>query len=123
MMPKLSGYEVCQRLRKQYSLTELPILMLTAKNQIRDKITSFEVGANDYLTKPCDKQELLSRVSTLIRLKNLNQQLIELNHELEQKVKERTHALEGANKELTLMNENLNKMAESRRQLLANISH
>src|SRR5699024_8843396 len=52
MMPKMSGYEVCQRLRKNYSLMELPILMLTAKNQIRDIITSLEVGANDYLVKP-----------------------------------------------------------------------
>lgn len=62
MMPNMSGYEVCRKLREKYSLMELPILMLTAKNQLHDKVASFEAGANDYLVKPCDKQELLSRV-------------------------------------------------------------
>lgn len=123
MMPKISGYEVCQRLRKNYSLMDLPILMLTAKNQIYDKVTSFDVGANDYLTKPCDKQELLSRVRTLIRMKSLNQALIELNQDLERKIIERTEALQIANEDLTKMYEDLTRMTESRRQLLANISH
>ena len=113
MMPKMSGYEVCQRLRKKYSLMELPILMLTAKSQVRDKITSFEVGANDYLAKPCDKQELLSRVKTLIRLRSLNQKLITMNLQLEEKVKERTQALEVANDDLTKMNDDLITMAKS----------
>ncbi|HIW34068.1 MAG TPA: response regulator [Candidatus Paenibacillus intestinavium] len=123
MMPKMSGYEVCQLLRKNYSLMELPILMLTAKNQVRDRITAFEVGANDYLLKPCDKQELLSRVKTLVRLRSLNQKLITLNLELEEKVQERTQALEVANIDLTQMNEDLIAMADSRRHLLANIAH
>ncbi|MCZ2258141.1 ATP-binding protein [Sporosarcina sp. G11-34] len=123
MLPKMSGYEVCQRLRKNYSLMELPILMLTAKSQVHDKITSFEVGANDYLTKPCDKEELLSRVKTLIRLRSLNQELIAMNLELEEKVMERTKELEIANDDLTTMNEDLMTMAKSRRQLLANIAH
>src|SRR5690625_163883 len=123
MMPKLSGYEVCQRLRKQYSLTELPILMLTAKNQVRDKITSFEVGANDYLAKPCDKQELIARVKTLIQLCGLNQELIHMNHLLEAKVEERTKALQNANQDLSKANEDLRNMAQSRRELLANIAH
>lgn len=123
MMPKMSGYEVCKRLRKDYSLMELPVLMLTAQNQMRHKLLSFEVGANDYLTKPCDKQELLSRVRTLVRMKSLNQKLIELNINLEHKVEVRTEALEKVNKQLTKVNLNLVSMTESRRQLLANISH
>lgn len=123
MMPKMSGYDVCQQLRKKYSLVELPILMLTAKNQVSDKITSFEVGANDYLTKPCDKEELLARVKTLIRLRKLNQEIITMNLELEEIVRERTKALKVANTDLTTMNEELISMAESRRHLLANIAH
>ena len=123
MMPKMSGYDVCKQIRKKYSLVELPILMLTAKSQVRDKTTSFEVGANDYLTKPCDKEELLSRVRTLIRLRKLNQEIITMNLELEEIVQERTKALEVANTDLTIMNENLITMAESRRHLLANIAH
>lgn len=123
MMPKMSGYEVCSRLRKDYSLMELPILMLTAKNQVRDRVAAFEMGANDYLTKPCDKEELLSRVKTLVRLRKFNQTLLTINNELEEKVAERTHALEIANDELTKMNIDLKKMEESRRLLLANIAH
>lgn len=123
MMPKMSGFEVCQRLREKYSLMDLPILMLTAKSQVRDKITSFEVGANDYLTKPCDKEELLSRVKTLVRLRSLNQELILVNLRLEEKVKERTAALEVANEDLITMNDDLLIIETSRRELLANIAH
>lgn len=116
MMPGMSGYEVCQTLRKTYTLMELPILMLTAKDQVQDKMLSFEAGANDYLVKPCDKQELLARVKTLVRVKSLNQELVHMNTHLEDKVVERTS-------ELNILNENLQEMVEQRRQLLANIAH
>lgn len=123
MMPHMSGYEVCEQLRKTYSLMDLPILMLTAKSQLHDKITAFEVGANDYVTKPCDKEELLSRVKTLANLKRMNHDLTTLNKELEEKVKDRTKALKSANRDLSKTNKSLIAMAESRRNLLANIAH
>ncbi|MBA4320464.1 MAG: hypothetical protein C0412_18860, partial [Flavobacterium sp.] len=69
MMPKMSGYEVCNILRKNYSLIDLPVLMLTAKNQPEDIIAGFDSGANDYLLKPFDKKELLARTKTLVLLK------------------------------------------------------
>lgn len=116
MMPGMSGYEVCRKLRKSYSLMDLPILMLTAKNQVRDKMLSFEAGANDYLVKPCDRQELLSRVKTLVQVKKLNEELVLMNTHLEDKVQERTA-------KLNIAHENLQKMVEQRRQLLANIAH
>src|SRR5690606_28362171 len=102
------------RLRRRYSLTELPILMLTAKNQLHDKLTSFEVGANDYLTKPCDKEELLSRVKTLITLRKTLKELATLNESLEEKIEKRTESLKKAN-------ENLKQMEKSRSQLLTSI--
>src|SRR5699024_4143816 len=55
MMPQMSGYEVTEKLRKNFTLIDLPILMLTAKTQLQDKIIAFEAGANDYLAKPCDR--------------------------------------------------------------------
>lgn len=116
MMPGMSGYEVSKRLRQTYTLMDLPILMLTAKNQLQDKMLAFEAGANDYLAKPCDRQELLSRVRTLINVKKLNEDIIQMNQSLELKVKERT-------KELNFTNKNLQEVAKSRRQLLANIAH
>lgn len=123
MMPGMSGYEVCQRLRKKYSLMELPILMLTAMNQLQDKLISFEAGANDYLVKPCDKQELLSRVKTLVEAKRLTQDLKAINLHLEERILARTEDLNIANVDLKHMNEELVSMAASRRQLLANIAH
>jgi two-component system sensor histidine kinase ChiS len=72
MMPRMTGYEVTERLRKFYPATELPILMLTAKNQTSDLVEGLAAGANDYLTKPISKHELLARVKTHIHLHNLN---------------------------------------------------
>lgn len=69
MMPGMSGYEVAHTLRQKYSLHELPILILTAKNQISDVVAGLEAGANDYLSKPFDNLELISRVKNLILLK------------------------------------------------------
>ncbi len=69
MMPEMSGNEVCKEIRTQFHLFELPILILTARPGIIELITSFESGANDYLNKPINRQELLARVKTLVTLK------------------------------------------------------
>lgn len=72
MMPRLSGYEVCQKIRETHSITTLPIIMLTAKNQVIDMVEGFESGANDYLTKPFSKTELNQRIKTHIELSKIN---------------------------------------------------
>ena len=69
MMPGLSGYEVCSILRQQYSESQLPVIMLTAKNQIDDVVAGLDSGANDYLAKPFDARELVARVGTMLKLK------------------------------------------------------
>jgi signal transduction histidine kinase/ligand-binding sensor domain-containing protein/HPt (histidine-containing phosphotransfer) domain-containing protein/BarA-like signal transduction histidine kinase len=89
MMPKVSGYEVCRKLRETYLVNELPVIFLTAKNQVVDLVESFAAGGNDYLTKPISKHELLSRVETHLTL-------LDINRSLEQKVAERTVELEHA---------------------------
>jgi pilus assembly protein CpaE len=66
MMPDLDGYEVTRRLRQNPSTVETPILMFTAKTQLDDKVVGFEVGANDYLTKPTHPTELQARVKALL---------------------------------------------------------
>lgn len=66
MMPDMDGYEVTRRLRQNPSTMETPILMFTAKTQLDDKVVGFEVGANDYLTKPTHPSELQARVKTLL---------------------------------------------------------
>jgi pilus assembly protein CpaE len=70
MMPDMDGYEVTRRLRRNPSTTETPILMFTAKTQLDDKVIGFEVGANDYLTKPTHPSELQARVKTLLSRAN-----------------------------------------------------
>jgi two-component system sensor histidine kinase ChiS len=62
MMPKMTGYEACRRIRERHSANELPIVLLTAKTQVSDLVAGFDAGANDYLTKPFAKRELLARV-------------------------------------------------------------
>ena len=69
MMPGMSGFEVCREIRKRYSIFELPVLMLTARDASEDIITGFWAGANDYVIKPVDSVELRARVFTLIALK------------------------------------------------------
>ncbi len=74
MMPSMSGYEVATRIRDSFNLVELPILMLTAKNQPADMVRGFECGVNDYLSKPFDRRELLARVDTFLALKQAMEQ-------------------------------------------------
>ncbi|MCL1846300.1 MAG: response regulator transcription factor [Defluviitaleaceae bacterium] len=64
MMPELDGYEVCTRLRK---VSQVPIIMLTAKAEESDKVLSFEIGADDYITKPFGVREMLARVMANLR--------------------------------------------------------
>ncbi len=89
MIPNMSGYEVCAKIREQFSVNDLPVIFLTAKNQLTDLMQSFKVGANDYLTKPVAKHELLTRVNTHLKL-------LDINRNLEDKVDLRTAELERA---------------------------
>ncbi len=98
MMPKVSGYEVCKKLRNSYSVNDLPVIFLTAKNQVADLVESFAVGANDYLSKPISKHELLSRVETHLRL-------LDINRNLELKVLERTERLQLSNQKISALND------------------
>lgn len=66
MMPDMSGYEVCRRLRKNPETRSIPIIMFTAKTLIDDKVAGFEAGADDYLTKPTHPAELASRVRAIL---------------------------------------------------------
>ena len=77
MMPDISGYEVCQAIRERYSLLELPVLILTVRNRPVDIARALSTGANDYLAKPFEKQELLARASTLILMKRSLQEAVQ----------------------------------------------
>lgn len=69
MMPRMSGYELTQNIRLRFSMSELPVLLLTARSQPEDIAAGFQAGANDYVTKPADSLELQYRVRALTELK------------------------------------------------------
>jgi signal transduction histidine kinase/DNA-binding response OmpR family regulator len=71
MMPEMSGYELCSYIRDKYSIVELPVLVLTVRNRTEDILRAFDSGANDYLSKPFDRKEMLARVKTLITMKKI----------------------------------------------------
>ena len=76
-MPEVSGLDALQSLRESYSPTDLPIIMVTAKNQSDDIVKALEMGANDYLTKPIDFPVALARISTQLSHKNAQEALRE----------------------------------------------
>ena len=88
MLPKINGMEVCRRLRAKQ---DTPIIMLTAKGDITDKVNGLDIGADDYLTKPFEIEELLARMRVILRrkLQNTNQsnviQVADLKLDLEKK--------------------------------------
>lgn len=68
MMPKVNGFDVCQRIKKDLNLNNIYIIMLTAKGQEFDKKKGLEVGANTYMTKPFDPDELLEKAEEVLGL-------------------------------------------------------
>ncbi len=69
MMPHLSGFEVCRRIRREFAADQLPIIFLTARTQVEDAVEGYRAGGNDFLTKPVSKEELLLRIKTHLRLR------------------------------------------------------
>jgi DNA-binding response OmpR family regulator len=69
MMPGMDGYEVCRRLRESPAMREVPVMFLSALDEVTNKARGFEVGGNDYLTKPFEMLEVKARVHSLLRAK------------------------------------------------------
>lgn len=91
MMPKMNGFETCKALKKRKETRYIPVILVTALNELEDKIKGLEAGADDFITKPFNKLELLARVKSLLRIKHLHDELQEKVHQLEeaqQKLKE-----------------------------------
>ena len=108
MLPKIDGLEVLKRARLNKIIT--PIIMLTAKSTIEDKITGLDLGADDYLAKPFSTEELLARIKALLRRKpTYNDKKIISYGDLA--LDENTFTLSNGDKQITLMNKELQIMA------------
>ena len=101
MMPDMTGYEVCRKIRENSTTVFLPVVMLTGMDANAERINGIEAGADDFLSKPPDHPELLARVRSLIRIKQLHDtvqaqmgQLSEWNRTLETRVQEQVAQLE-----------------------------
>ncbi|MCJ8269260.1 MAG: response regulator, partial [Psychrosphaera sp.] len=80
MMPNLDGYQTCRQIRQHYSTYQLPVIFLTARNQLKDLVEAFDSGGNDYLSKPFFKDELLARVQVQIELSMQRKRISKLRH-------------------------------------------
>ncbi len=94
MMPNIDGYEVCQRLKANEKTCDIPIIFLSALDEVIDKVKAFSVGGVDYITKPFQLEEVLARIQTHLSLRAAQKEINQLNAELEQRVRQRTVQLE-----------------------------
>lgn len=119
VMPEMTGYEVCRKVRERKDTAVLPIVMVTALDPGQERVNGIEAGADDFLTKPINKAELLARVRSLLRVKELHDtvqtQAAELaiwNKTLEHRVQEQTD-----------QNQQLKEMDRLKSRFLAHVSH
>ncbi|BAB74005.1 EAL domain-containing protein [Anabaena sp. FACHB-709] len=102
MMPEVDGYEVCQRFKAWELTSDIPVIFISALDDVFDKVKAFKVGGVDYITKPFELGEVLVRVKNQIELRTARIEILTLNAELEQRVKQRTWELEKALQKLQI---------------------
>ncbi|MCJ7691639.1 MAG: ATP-binding protein, partial [Clostridiaceae bacterium] len=122
MMPDILGYKVCETIREKQSIFELPVLIMTADSKEENLVVSFECGANDYLKKPFNMNELLCRINTLITLKNSVKGAISLVHEISV-AENKVETLKIKSEETSRHVEKLLENDKVKTEFIANMSH
>ncbi len=93
-MPQMNGYEVCQQLKAGDRTCDIPVIFISALEDVLDKVKAFAVGGVDYITKPFHVEEVLARIENHLTIRNLQKQLQEQNIRLQQEIREREQAEE-----------------------------
>jgi diguanylate cyclase (GGDEF)-like protein len=96
MIPEVDGYEICRRLKACRLTADIPVIFISALEDVFDKVKAFQVGGVDYITKPFEFEEVLVRVENQLALRTARLEILKLNTELENRVNERTSQLEKA---------------------------
>lgn len=109
MMPEMDGYQICEKLKSNPKTCEIPVIFISALDDILDKVKAFQVGGRDYITKPFKLEEVLARIENQLALRNLQKQLQERNHLLEEEIQNRVRAEE----EIRLLLATIQAMSEA----------
>jgi class 3 adenylate cyclase len=94
LMPQMDGYELCRRLRSDPATTLLPVILVTSLDPLQERVNGIEAGADDFLSKPVNWEELFARVRSLLRIKRLQDEVKSWNARLEERVSEQVAQLE-----------------------------
>ena len=122
-MPDMNGHEVCKRLKADDALKGIPVLFISALGDPADKVTAFQCGGVDYITKPFWVEEVLARVTTHLRLRRLQLEVMAHNTHLEETVRIRTREITEARDQLAEANERLAILDKAKSDFLSLISH
>ncbi len=112
LMPGMDGFETCRRLKEHDSLRDIPVIFISALEEVDEKIKAFQAGGVDYVTKPFQPDELKARVATHLTLRTLQKELEAQNDHLDQMVRQRTRELAAAHKRLTIADQAKNEFLQ-----------
>ncbi len=123
-MPQMNGYEMCEYLKENEKWRDIPVIFISALNEIFDKVKAFSVGGVDYITKPVQAEEVLARVETHLQLFRLREMLQKTNFIQSQKLAQQNRQLKTLNQELEKTNKELKEkylqLEEAQLQLVQN---
>ena len=128
LMPELNGYEICRRIKTKPETRDIPVIFISALEETEKKVEGFQAGGIDFITKPFNLEEVLIRVTTHLRIGQLQHQLENYNQSLENKVYQRTQALEASRERYRRLVEDLpvglfrSKPGPDRRFIMVNMA-
>ena len=122
MMPGMNGYEVCDRLKTDSRLKEIPVIFISALEETDDKVKAFSTGGVDFLSKPFEPQEVLARVNTHLKLRRLQLSLKQAYEQVEVRIKERTYELEEATRSLRASEIKYRELVESANSIILRLN-